>query len=298
MATTQMDTYTQVGKAEDVSDIVTMISPTNTPMLTLMGSEKADNTFYQWQEDALDAPASNAQVEGAPAPAASESPTSLRTNYTQIFAKTIQVTGSAREMKLHGTNDEFTRQSAKKSKEIKRDLEYALVGTAQTQIAGNSATARKFDGVQAQHLAGNTNANGGTNRPLTETLFLTASQTAYTNGSEPGIAMIKPADSIVVAGFAGATGRGRYLDDGETKLVNVIDVYQGPFGTHKFVLNRWQRTKDLLLVDPSMWKLRPFRNWRTIDLAVTGDFTAKELLGEFGLMHRNFNDGFLLTDLS
>jgi hypothetical protein len=298
MAVTQMDTYTQAGKVEDVSDIISILTPTATPAQTLMGSKAAKNTLYQWQEDALDPPAVNAAIEGAVAPAANMNPTVMRSNNTQIFTKTVKVTNSARKMSIHGTADEFNRQMAKKSKEIKRDFELALVGTKQTTVAGSSSVAAKINGVQAMHDTSVKLANGGTPRALTETLFLAASQLAYNNGSEPTTALIKPADSLIVAGFAAATGRLRELDPGAKKLVNVVEVYEGPFGTHRFVTDRFSATTDLILIDPSMWKIRPFRPWHTIALAVTGDFVSSELIGEFGLQHSNFFDGVVLTDLS
>lgn len=298
MATAFVKTYDQVGRKEEVSDIITILTPSETPALTMLGSEPTDNILYQWQEDTLDAPAANAQVDGADAPAANQGATTMRSNTTQIFAKTVKVSGSANASKMYGVTKEFARQMAKKGKEIKRDVEYALVQSAQVTVTGDNATARKFAGFQGQTNAGSKLANSGTPRALTENLVLTASQTAYTNGSDISVLMIKPADSLIVAGFAAATGRLREFETGERKITNVINIYESPFNTLKVVKNRQMKTTDAMFIDPSMWKLRPYRNWFTIDLAVTGDFTAKELIGEFGLTHRNWDDGIWLTDLS
>ena len=58
-------TYDQVGKKEDVSDIISDISPLDTPMFTLMKSEKSQARVFEWQEDAMRASnADNAIVEG------------------------------------------------------------------------------------------------------------------------------------------------------------------------------------------------------------------------------------------
>ena len=56
--------YDQVGKAEDVSDIITDITPTDTPS-SMIKSEKVNARVFEWQEDSLAAAANNAQVEGA-----------------------------------------------------------------------------------------------------------------------------------------------------------------------------------------------------------------------------------------
>jgi len=45
--------YNQVGKAEDVSDIISDISPTDTPLYSTIRSEKVSARVFEWQEDSL-----------------------------------------------------------------------------------------------------------------------------------------------------------------------------------------------------------------------------------------------------
>jgi len=54
-------TYNQIGIKEDISDIISNISPTTTPFLSSIGKESVKNTLYQWQEDSLSATAENAR---------------------------------------------------------------------------------------------------------------------------------------------------------------------------------------------------------------------------------------------
>ena len=61
MATYQ--TYQQIGIKEDISDIISNISPTLTPFQSSIGKESVSNTLYQWQEDSLSSVAENAMVE-------------------------------------------------------------------------------------------------------------------------------------------------------------------------------------------------------------------------------------------
>jgi hypothetical protein len=51
MATFQ--TYTEVGVKEDISDIITNISPRKTPFISSIGNEKIHQPLFQWQEDSL-----------------------------------------------------------------------------------------------------------------------------------------------------------------------------------------------------------------------------------------------------
>jgi hypothetical protein len=46
-------TYDQVGKAEDVQDLITDISPTDCPMYSMIKPQKVHARVYEYQEDAL-----------------------------------------------------------------------------------------------------------------------------------------------------------------------------------------------------------------------------------------------------
>ena len=76
---------------EDVSDIITDITPTDTPLYSTIRSEKANARIVEWMEDSLAAAANNAQTEGHTPSIATLSPTTLRTNSTQIMSKAFEV---------------------------------------------------------------------------------------------------------------------------------------------------------------------------------------------------------------
>lgn len=300
---THFKTYDQVGKKEDISDVISNISPTATPFQSVIGSETVNNTLYQWQEDELAAVAANAAVEGADGSDADLSPTVMRSNTTQIFAKTIKVSATADVVSTYGRAKETAYQLSKKSAELKREMEYALVGVAQNAVAGSTSVARKFGNVWGQDSAGNALinsaviTNNGTAAALTEAMVLATNQKLYEAGGEASYLMIKPADSLIVAGFAAASGRTRDFDTG-TKVVNVVDIYVSPFGTQKVVLNRFMKADAALLFDPANWKkatLRPFS--RTL-LAKTGDADRHFIVGEFGLKHTNYKASGAITGLT
>jgi hypothetical protein len=199
--------YDEVGVKEDVSDIITNISPTKTPFLSTLKTEKVHQKRHDWQEDALDAAASNAAVEGADATEIAPVATVLRSNYTQILTKTIKVSGSADAALAHGRAKESAYQMSKKMLEVKRDLEYAMVAANANYAAGTSSTARTMATALFMIDAGNVTA-GGT-AALTETMILSNLQQLYTVGGEASIIQVKPSDAKIIAGFSGATGRQR-----------------------------------------------------------------------------------------
>ena len=68
----QFTSYNQVGLKEDVSDIITDITPTDTPLYSTIRSEKANARIVEWMEDSLAAAAANAaDGSGAICPATS-----------------------------------------------------------------------------------------------------------------------------------------------------------------------------------------------------------------------------------
>jgi hypothetical protein len=278
-------TYDQVGLAEDVSDVISNISPTKTPFQTAIGSEKVSARLFEWQEDSLRSAADNKALEGFTAADVARTPTVMRSNYTQIMRDVFRVTATADAVKTYGRAKETAYQLAKTGEELKRDLEFAFVGQKNAAVAGAENTEREMAASFNMIDAGNVEA-GGT-AALTETMLLNNHQAIYDEGGEPDIFMIKPADSLIVANFAAASGRDR--DFGQSKrITNVVDLYVSPFGELKVVLNRFMLNTTAMLLQTDMWKKCVLRPWSRTTLAKDGDSERHMVVGEFSLKHKNF----------
>jgi hypothetical protein len=289
-------TYNQVGKAEDMSDIISNITPSDTPFFSLVKSEKVHARTYSYMEDSLAAAAVNAIVEGADASIGTLSATTERTGTCQILQKALQVSATADAIKTHGRAKETAYQLGKALKEIKRDLERAMVGVDQAAVAGNASTARKMASA-TQLMSTTLDAGSNSTDAMTEAKLITLGNTCYTNGSDPSVFMIKPADAQIVAGFAAASGRNREIQQSKS-LVNAIDLYVSPYGEYRVVLNRHQLTTHAFLIDPAMFKSTVLRPFSRKLLSVTGDSDKHQIVGEYSLKHSNFVDSGKLTGLS
>ena len=286
----------QIGLAEDVSNIISDITPTDTPFSSMIKSEKVHARQYQYQTDSLAAAASNAQLEGFTAASGTAVPTVMITGNTQILQKTFQVSATADAVKAYGRAKETAYQLSKALKEIKKDVEFAFVGASNATVAGNATTAREMD--SADQLIGSGNTTAGGTAALTEAMIVATGQAVYNNGGDATILMVKPADSLIIAGLTGSAGRTREFNDGNKTLTNAVNLYVSPFGEYKVVLNRHQMTTHMFMLDPSMWRtasLRPFA--RTL-LAKTGDSDTHMVVGELGLMHKNPSGSGMITGLS
>ena len=314
-----MATYTAyevVGKAEDVSDIITNISPTTTPFQSMIGTESVHNVLFQWQEDALaSVNTTNYNYDGFDASDATLSATTIRTNYTQILQKNIKVAATVDKIQRYGRAKETAYQLAKAGAELRRDLEYFLTnsqaGTGGQNAAnslltsignptggsGGAAVPRKMAAFQSQLDTSTYGANllvktGGSSTAMSETNLTTALQQLFNNGVDPKFLMIPPGEALNIASYASATGRYRFADNSEAeaarRVVNVVDLYVSPFGEVKVILNRFQVNTDHLIFDPDMWKLVVLRPWTRTPLATVGDAERQMIVGEYSLKHKHW----------
>ena len=306
------DTYDLIGIAEDVEDVIFNITPTETPALSMAKRIKATNTLHQWQTDSLAAVAANRAVEGDDSTYATATPTTMLSNYTQITKKSVMISGTADAVRKYGRAEEFAYQIAKKGRELKRDIEYAIVGN-QASSAGSTSVARSSAGLESM-IAGNrvftatTNSVGttagyasglwtapvdGTTAALTETSFVEAIQAAWEDGGDPSVIMVPWALKRKVAGFAGATSfAGISVNQNMGRVSNAaviggVDLYISDAGEHKVMLNRYMRTRTVLMLDPEYVKTAWLRSIKFEERAKTGDATRGEILGEWCLVLGN-----------
>lgn len=306
-----VSSYDVVGTVEDVSNIISNISPTKVPFQSSIGSENIHQRLHEWQEDSLFDPAANAAIEGADAPAAVQQATVMRSNNTQILTKTASVTGTMDVTRTYGRDSEMAYQLGMRSTELKRDLEYAFVGATQAAVTGSDVAARKMASMQSQIDSsvtfwitaadtGSLGGSGGVAAPLYEDAIVQTAQQLYTDGADPSMIMVKPADKPIISSWksGGKVSRTQYVNDTEKRLVNSVDVYESDFGDLRIVMNRYIQSSVALVYEPGMWKKLVLRNWRRTTLAKTGDATNVQILGEFSLKHRNFKGSGLIANLT
>ena len=315
MATYQ--TYTAIGMREDLSDLIYNISPTDTPFMSSIGKTKATAVLHEWQTDSLDAAVlTNAAVEGAAASDATMSPTVRVGNRTQIFQKTIKISGTLDAVDKAGRKSEKAYQLAKASAEVKRDIEVTLLSN-QTATNGNSSTARKLGGLQAWLATngdfgvggsggslGTTARTNGTNRTFTEAELKTVIKEVYQSGGNPKVLMVNPGHKQTVSAFAGIAAQ-RYMapSNEPTTIIGAADVYLSDFGTVSVVPNRFMTSTNTgdevaFVVDPDMAAVAYLRPFQTNELAKTGDAEMTQLLAELTLEVKNQAAHGIVADIT
>lgn len=283
-------TTAAIGNREDLSDTIYRISPTQTPLLNMASKAKATATLHEWQTQDLAAAAANAQAEGDNASAKTVTPTVRLSNRTQISTKTVIVSGTQQAVQSAGRKDEMGYQMALAALELKRDMEFGLTQNNVTATAPRQSrgllgwvvdnTSKASDTTLASYT-GNTAQTDGTQRAFTEAQLKAVLQLQFTAGGEPDTIMLPPAAKQTFSTF---TGNATRMDKSEdAKLYASIDVYASDFGEIKAVPNRFQRVRDVFILQSDKVAVAYLRPFSTIDLATTGDAMQKELVVEYCL---------------
>ena len=303
LPTNTFATYAAVGNREDLSDVIYRIDPTDTPFMTACEREKATAVNHEWQTQALaSVDTANAVLEGDDATTDAATPTVRLGNVCQISDKVARVTGTQQAVEHSGRDDELAYQEMLKGLELKRDMETLLVGVNVAKVAGSDAVARKTasilswiktntskgaGGADPSAADGTGTRTDGTQRAFTEANLKAVLQSIWNSGGKPDTIMLGGFNKQVMSTF---TGRATPTEETKSKkIVAAVDAYESDFGTVKVVPNRFQRARDVLVLEIDKWAVAYLsgRKMISIPLAKTGDSDRRQMLSEYALEARN-----------
>lgn len=314
---TTFSTYDMIGGREDLSDLISNISPTMTPFQSNIGSDTAQNTFFEWQNDSLAAASTaNHQIEGDDLgnTYTQVTATTRLGNYTSISRKDFLVSNTELAVRKAGRADELGYQATKKAKELKRDME-AILTDNNAAVAGNDATARETGGMVAWTKtnvnSSNTNSvdpvwtsaptgarSDGVTRAFLETHLQDVHKKAFDAGGEPSILLVGSFNKQAASAFAGIAAQRFMAPSGPTTIIGAADVYVGDFGELSIVPDLFMRARDALLVDPNEASVAFLRPFEVHEMARTGDGEKRMFTVEYGLRNNNEAAHGIVADLT
>jgi len=271
-----------VSNREDLSDVLTILEPERTPLLSLAKKGKANGTFFEWQVDDLATPAFAGVVEGTDETVFANQVANRAKlgNYIQVFRQNYQVSNIQELVDVAGVDNEFSNAEAKAVRQMKRDLESALCSAQDRQQDAGAGTPYKTRGLFKwlgeggqpadvgagfQSVANVTLAAGAS---LTESDLNQMLQDLYEANGMPGgqlTLLAGPSLKRDISDFARQEGAATALNfqvtqPAESKSISlVVNLYEGDFGSVACVpslfLNRVSGnaavdTNAGLLVDP------------------------------------------------
>ena len=316
--TNTFEKYDANSNREDLSDMIYDVSPSDTPVVTAIAKGEASNTLHEWSVDEIAAAGANAQIEGDDSQTADAvNPPDRLTNHCQILKKKFIVSGTQEKGMNHaGITSYMAYETAKKMKEIKRDLEWAVVDGGGADGIGNAKAAGAADGTAREmgslqtYIVSNVSVGatgaaatgngvdtmtGGTNRAFSEGLLEGVLQTAYNNGGDPSLLVMNAVNRGLFSDFSASVTR--YSDQNEKSLVATVDVYEGDFQTLRAVPSRLQPAAIVYALDPEYAAIADLRALNSYDLAKTGDNFKKEMVWECTLEVRNEKAHAMIGDL-
>lgn len=275
MATVQIDDFQTVKR--DLTDLITNISPTKTPVLTMLGknSRKAINTIVETMQDSLADAAENAHVDGSNFVEVEHTPPGVTQSYAQNFIKYVVVPDTLQDVQIQGMKKAYQYFSKKAMKELALDMEMALV----SQTPQGPAQPRKLTGMTAAITTNVLDAGGA--EALTEDLFNDLLQAAWNQGGEPSVVLVNSSQKRVISQFTGGTVKN--LDAKDKKLVMGVDWLDTDFGEVKVVLTRYLAQSAVLAIDPSLWELAWLKRVKHEPMGKQGDNTRGMLVGRLAL---------------
>lgn len=250
----------------------------------------------------------NAALEGATAEAARFTNRVRHSNYTQIFASTVEVSGTLQAVRSAGIEDELDYQKQQRTRELLRDLENTVInGVAHaTSPTGSSTQRRSMNGLLASITSrrfvpgqgGIPAGDGAGSNGLTEAVLNAALKQIWDNSSA-GVdtILVGGAQKRRINGFATAL---RGYDSAQTTYRDLISVYESDYGVCRVVMSRWVPPSKVILLDSTRLSVMPLRgrSFQLKPLAATGDSHIGQVIGEYTLELRNEDAHGVIDGLS
>ena len=300
-----------VGNREELSDVVSPITPEDTPIYSMIEKTTFKTTHPEWETDDLAAPAANVIPEGDDYTFAETTPAVRYGTYTQIMRKEGIISGTQDATDNAGNVEQVKYQKLKKAVELRKDAEFAIVD-ANASVGGATREMGSLSSWITSNVSrGGGGSNGGfnqgtgltvaptngTQRAFTKAIMDDVMQQGYISGANFRHAFVSPYIKSVfvtfmsdsnVASFRYAASSGK-----NNSIVANADVYEGPFGKVMIHPNRVMAgaaglARNAFFVDPEYLQFGWFRKIKEDkDVAKTGDARKFVMLGEGALKTTN-----------
>jgi hypothetical protein len=356
------DTGVFRGIAEDVSDVIGMISPYETPLLDVIGDSPnpAANVLHEWLEDELNPNTivassaadnagtaaafhynggavnrnlqvgavlknnttgeyvqltgltgntltfsrgfggttaasfaagttffviSDAALEGADVVGDLSRPRTRLSNYTQIFKKDVIISGTQQAVTfLGGVTSELEYQKQQRIRESLRDLEKATInGVLSGNTIGSSTAYRTMRGCWSFIQTNVTSL--ATLSPDTLNSVIAA---PWGNGAtDLDLVVMDPVFKAIADDWNNT--RHEIFQNTPNGYVRRVTYFEGTFGRHQLMLNRWMPARSLMVLSTERIKIAPLagRTFQYVPVAMTGDAEKGMVIGEYTLEFKN-----------
>ncbi len=289
---------------EDLVDLVSIITPSETPLVSTAPRVKATHVRHDWLADRLRATATAGAVEGADfASASALAPTRLY-NVSQIYKEGVKVSNTQRAVHPAGFRDTYKREVSKAAREIARNFERTIFAASGQSASGNATTARQMRrlkdyiskhqrSVQAWN-SGVTGVATASAAMITELGLNNLMQDMHYDGANPdSIHASGPAKRQLSMALQGPSQARRTIPLVDKRMSVEVALYETDFGAVDISLNRWvsrsantvatdnsDLSGDVFVLERALVRVATLRPFQYNPLASPGDSTRGEVVGE------------------
>lgn len=304
-----VQSYDMVGIKEQISDVIYNKDPEETPLFTSMSKKKATNTFFEWQTDTLRASRDNANIEGSDVTPQARSASVRLGNYTQIFLDAVATSGTDGALSKAGRAKQMAYEILKIGKEQRLDIEKALFSN-QARDAGTSSSPRRMAGLPAWIYTNATAESGGSNptgdgtdartdgtpAAFSQTRFDAAMRSIVEQSGNMRAKKVylSPFQMDVALGFTGNNNQRN--DSGVARVTNDLVAYKTPYGEVSFQMSLECRSRDVFILDESMWEIAQARPMSTKKMGTSGDNDKRFIVTELTVCAKNQKTSAIIPD--
>lgn len=261
---------------EDLLDVITDLSPTETPVYRDLEKGRATNPYHEFLSYSVPrATSTGATVEGADITFSALSTPTRNVNYVQEITVPYKISYLQEKADTAG-GKEMPRRRVEAMKKWKLAMEYSLIfGSG---VSGASDTARTMKGI----LASLSKATSNSLASLSESKFNDFLNEIWNEVTDDDYSayLDMRIKRHITSNFTSTTTRN--INSGERKLINSIDVYESDVA--KMVRLNGHRdlssTNRFFVIQPKAFKVAMYENPRDIEVAPdTGNWTGGKVYG-------------------
>ena len=182
---------------EDLSDLVTLITPKDVPLFSRLGRTKATALTHEWTEDSLTSTFTDSVYADGSAPSANTFTNTRRNNAIMSIGRRASASELLNAVNTVGATEAFAREVERKMVDTIRAIEYwlwngSIAQTSPQQMAGV---------IELLGTGSNTVSNAGPAAALVEAKLQEAISTIYTYGGNPSAVYCSPIVAQRIAAF-------------------------------------------------------------------------------------------------
>lgn len=202
-------------------------------------------------------------------------------NYTSIFQKAVQVSGTQQVISQYGIEDEFLYQANKAVPHLLRLVERAAFHGVRS--AGSAAVPRSMGGL-GTFIADNTlDAGGAIAKADVDSIM----EEVFMDGGHPDLLVMNPRVANQLRALLDNSSFVRISQDENKVGLAAIERVITQYGELELVMDRWCPTSSAYVIDSGKLGFYTLRSFEVKELARSGDSLKGEVVGEFSLLIAN-----------